>query len=1671
MQDHLTSRHRRRQKAIALIIVISVVALMSLLIVAMFTLSQTEYKATNNYIAGRNAKQLADMAAYMVQAQIQNGQNMQGQPNNGTFHATQPGMVRVYNADGSFKEAYKLYSSSQMKVAAAGSSGEGVLLAADQLVPSNWNSDSMKARYVDLNEPVIRPAINSGSGGSGGNSSQTSLYFPIIDPRAAQNSLSGSNTQYTPDNPPPRSSQTSQVEGFWYAKTNSGSGQPYADVVTPQDVSSSQSDQLRLPMPVEWLYILQDGTVGVLNATNKFVSSSSVTASASNPIVGRVAFWTDDEACKINVNTAGEPTYSGTPFYYHERDRRWAYFPAATGEFQRYPGHPATVALSSVLAPNLRLDPLLPDSGMTLTSIVETKEDIYSLLPKLSGGGSYAGTRPFVNDDLSPTMGETLPEAQIINFSAAQGKRLFASVDEMIFKDTLSNSDYDTTKGRQPAYKTIKGLSGRVLFDRQTLERSRFFLTASSRAPDFSIFGMPRVSIWPVDEDDSTGNQRRTNFDTAIALSSSLKSSSEALSQSRSYIFRRRKAHDPDYDVQIQRNQALLNYLTAQMSNRIWPSTSTLGSSTNFRQKYGSDNVNQLAMQFFDYIRCTNLYDGILARQNTDGLRASAQSGTNLYTTRDGMDSTYKTFTNQRISGPPSKISDVDKNRSDDGGVVPGHGQVTPAMWQQKYKGFGRAITLSEVGFSFICTADGDPDPRYRLNYGPDPNPSGGGGTAPYVEPLTLAPNGQPQNVSNQIAYPNMSMIPYGPGGTAVWYSNFPPLSKRDSSPTGLLYGTTASGDPQRHPSRHPGYDPKFWNTTLEVDTPLLPGQSRVQAIIMLEAFCPSLGWTKIRPEYTFELDGDWVNQIFLTDASGKRQRLFDTAGRLVIKDNANLYEGANTNGTRPSGGHAGPSNIMGGRLTRAIAGAGSVSMDSDFLNGQRYNSGNTNGHNSLTDYTFTSNFLTVDNRGEMKLEFPNGDFVVKIYDTHDWQKTKPIQTIRINMSRGANAKIPVPMLAGSQKHQQLRTTNGLAAHPNTSYFQQEDQFGRIKYWRAVPGPHWWCYNANGALMRWMGQVNSGYGQSGENLYSVTPRLVTQNDIIPGATPSLRQVCRGRLDNGADREPAAPGGAQGVGLVVDGFADVIRSFVPTVGDYRIIAARLETPSTMWRPHPSWEFGPQAIRQAHSFTNFFGWGEGRARLATSQTDTSDLPRARPELMLVGGADRYIYSPQTRNLMQPDNGDYNKRLPDFPGHPDWALAANAFGDFDTGVGDAREGPYINKPDEGNFYAGKEELKANQFYYFRGGYFYESWKQSDDWRSGIYMTPNRMISSPVMFGSLPTAVFGGSAGSNPNPMTGSLSAAATEYRPWQTLLFRPHVRISTPPASQTNHPGEHNPRDHYLLEMFTMPVVEPYAISEPLSTAGRINLNYQIMPFTNITRATGLHALMKAEMITAVPNIDIHLAKQYVFRNPSSNVIDLTTPGAFWNEQADQKFWHRSINVYETLRQFDERFRCDSQLPVRTRGLFRSPSQICEVHLIPEFRSGSVNVGGNTPNPRLSVSSRPQAMENFWLNCRVTADNVRERPYSNLYSRITTRSNTFRVHVRSQMVKKTRSSAPDVFDPVKDAVLSEYRGSMLVERYVDLNDSNNRVPDHPVDGVNAPSLDNYYRFRVLETKRFSP
>lgn len=1759
MKAPLKPLKRDRRRAVALIMVVTSIALMTVLILAIFSVTETEFKSSGSFVASRSAKQLGDMSTAIVQAQIQNGQNTFTTPSQRTIHATQPGMVRVYTAGGAFTAAYKLYSSSAMKVTG---SSENLLLAAAQLVPNNWNTQP--ARYVDLNEPVIRPALAGGG-------APPAVYFPIIDPRAAYN-FNGTQTP-APNQP------TTQVEGFSYTADVSGVTLPTAGAPT----------DLRLPMPVEWLYVLQDGTLGTVGAGNNFVAAPGGGApSATNPIVGRIAFWTDDESCKVNVNTASEPTFMASPYFFHDRDRRWAHFPPTTGEFQRYPGHPATTALSAVLAPNLRLDPELPAPGLTRNQIVAIKESIYDLSPKINGGGSMAGTRPYTLDDFSGVNGET-QEAQSVVLTASNRERLFASVDEMLFRDGAFNA----TNGRQEAKFTLP--DGRNLFDHDTLERSRFFLTAQSRSPEFSSYGLPRVCMWPIaSETQIPGglppDQLATSFDNAIALCSTLRGTAAGASVANSYIFRRSQNLDATYDVTgtkaglpvsqgLARNNLLIRYLDTQMSQLVWPRSSALGASTNFTDKYGADNVSQMAVQFFDYIRCVNLYDGVLARNNdglslsSAGVRAKMLNESDAdynvvrrYFMRDNGKFLSRTYTNQRLSPRATQMSvettsTAGRSRANSQGVLPGHGQVTPALWQKTtdkvYRGFGRMFTLSEVGFQFICTADGKPDP-YAINFN---GTLSGGGSALRINPRADA-RINPGQVEARMrdAYPRLAAITTPPGYPnypARWFSNFPPLNRIARGQLPPIYGATSTPGPT-HVSNHPGYDAANWNYTLAEDTPLSdgvtpppgggpvrPAEKRIQAIFLMETFCPSLGWTKFYPEYSIVFDGAYLSGLRIEQDGEPPKPLFDTTGEIIVKSDRNLYEASDVHSV---GGHAGPTAIAGGRGGRPIsnyaAPTGVVALGSD--PSPYWVSNNTDARNALKNYGLTSNFITVNRNKPMRFRFPTsgqsdplarpGEFVIKIYDKHIDRTTpnlQPIQIIRLNFAQSIAGsadmmEMPVPHLPGApadnepavQIKFQGQNVAGLLSPPDRgaragnqedraavnptverarlgnpvgpgaqNYRSSIDGQGRISYVRAYPGPHYWCYNFLGCIGRAIGTPNPQWSGSG-SMYSTFPRLLTTNEVfnpndgfVP-VSPELHQL-RGRLDTGSSGRTSPPGG--GVGFnppggsgngvsMTDGYSDTTRTFVPAVGDYRMIAARYDVPASLWMPHPNWNQATKLVRSIHSFTGFWGTSEGGARLSYRDNDARPdsgpnptqpfNPQIDSQLGLAAGIK---YSQATRTDPTPTIN----RIPDLPGKASWARAANSYGDFDNGISNSRDGPYINKPDEGNFFAERIErwVTGSEQKFYRSGYFFESYDNSEDWRTGIYMTPNRMVTSPVMFGSLPTGVWGGpqvvGTTANVSAIANVSEFSTMECRPWQTLLFRPHMLTTAGQnGTKANHPGDYNPKDHYLLDMFFMPVVEPYAISEPLSVAGRVNLNYQIMPFTYIRRATAIHALLKGEYMTAIPNEHSVNAKE---TKGGTN-----TPGqwdTYFNDQTDQRFWHRPIDVARTVRQFDEKFANDGNVNVVNRGLFRTASQICEVYLIPEDKTGPFIRNVTPPNP--NAANRKAAMDNFWDDHSTTGDNVRERPYSNLYSRVTTRSNTFRVHVRAQAIKKARSVDPGTFDPARDTVLSEYRGSTLIERYIDPTDTSVALQDYGASQtpLTLPPLDTYYQFRTLETKRFNP
>jgi hypothetical protein len=72
-----------------------------------------------------------------------------------------------------------------------------------------------------------------------------------------------------------------------------------------------------------------------------------------------------------------------------------------------------------------------------------------------------------------------------------------------------------------------------------------------------------------------------------------------------------------------------------------------------------------------------------------------------------------------------------------------------------------------------------------------------------------------------------------------------------------------------------------------------------------------------------------------------------------------------------------------------------------------------------------------------------------------------------------------------------------------------------------------------------------------------------------------------------------------------------------------------------------------------------------------------------------------------------------------------------------------------------------------------------------------------------------------------------------------------------------------------------------------------------------------------------------------------------------------------------------------------------------------------------------------------------------------------------MRVQVLKKKAGMAIDQWNEGQDQVVSEYRGSTMVERYIDPADPN--LPDFATT-PNA-TMDDYYKFRVLNTKKFNP
>ena len=610
-RDPLQTSGRRFQNSsgMALVIVLGMLVLVLILVIAFFSSVSVDLQSAKRYSSGTAAKTLADSAVSLVISQIQDAT---AAPN--LAWASQPGMIRTYNDQGAPVTAFKLYSSNQLRV----DGGFGTALQAAE-VPGDWAGSP--TLFTDLNRPV---AV------AGGN------HYPILDPAAVAKDVSGGTAVV---------SGASPIEGCFLDTGNAAT-----------TTSATQTNPV--PMPVQWMYVLESGKLAAMDSTTKIIAG----ASTADPIVGRIAFWTDDETSKVNINTASEGTFwdrpwtSSNPAGGYEASL-YQKIPAQN-EFQRFPGHPAMTCLSPVFPP------------LTGESEADYNARIYGIIPRVSDGGSRSGTQT-VNYQTPPI--------------TSDGDRLFASVDEFLFQVT-NNASSTNPRGRN-----LKGPS--TEFDETDIEKTRFFLTASSRSPEVNMFNKPRITLWPlqIDPEPGTGIETRNSKDKLIAFCSTIGSGADA----KPYFFQRYNTYnyssggpnirsatgpytptqDPKPSSQspvmdwseIPRNRELYTYLQSLTRSPI-PGLGGKLAGSGSADKYTLTTRDQILTQMLDYVR---------SNVNLTSAGIKTTSGVKGYS--------YAPF-------------------SPTTGAVIGQFQIVPLSLPNGTKGFGQFPTITQAALVFFRT-------------------------------------------------------------------------------------------------------------------------------------------------------------------------------------------------------------------------------------------------------------------------------------------------------------------------------------------------------------------------------------------------------------------------------------------------------------------------------------------------------------------------------------------------------------------------------------------------------------------------------------------------------------------------------------------------------------------------------------------------------------------------------------------------------------------------------------------------------------------------------------------------------------------------------------------------------------------------------------------------------
>ncbi len=1552
----------QRRRGVALLTVLTIISLSTILILTFFQLAKNEMVASDSYNNGLEAQQIADQAVNLVIRQIRQATSQEN-----VGWASQPGAIRTWNGNGQFHKGYKLYSDDEM----VESGSEKNLVTVDYAALADW--DQKPSQYVDLNEPVIRG---------------DKVYYPIVDPTAKE----------TPGWPVPigtnifdGGSKQKGVEGFDYTLRDIGVG-PMREAISEVNAADGIK-RVPLPMPVMWLYQLKDGSLGYLNSADSFVPvSGGSSASEKNPIVARFAFWADDETAKLNPNIHAGGLAWDTPKASGLIDRNMGRFQPAQHEWQRYPGHPATTHLAPVLAPGV------PDIVYNRDSM----ELLFGLVPRVVGGGSLSGTAKV-----------DLKDPKERNGLIADKDRLYASLDEFLLEPGYKQHPPSRSgKIREPNFfPDPNDRRGGAIPPEQAqefLERTKFFLSVVSRAPETTVFNTPRISIWPTHWDEAPNFRKReagkpashTAFDELIRFCAQA-GGGGSKGDPYIYHFQRYNADSATADYRdITRNKDLYKYLLELMKRPI------PGLGNSFADKYSTSERSQIMTLIFDYIRSTNLHDDSIYG---DAWEQAFQKDNTI---------NHLTYTNGRKDDPNER------------GLHKGHGQVTPISISEggDTRGIGRFYTMYEAAVHVISCAQGGDGMR-------------GGPASVYSPGIGEYPAGR--NAQN--AESSFGEI----------YSNFPPLPEgvegdRSKWPKWLL---TMEEEKLPNGEPNPAYAPEFvpmaldsknWNWQLAWMDPtyvnemvngglknkyerkylstdafkagltrLGNGEALVQAAMVFNMFTPSVGWVPINPDMEMEFRFSSMNFVPI---EAKEDPDDGEDGDDDPNDDEDEFD-----------------LDLGDPDWRKYAkfGFNARNASKRWATSKNQTSHHDRFYGGIKPFTY---FLTAGTNNFEPTENPKATFVTP-HRIPNWMA-----------GHGLNGRLtPLDRLYDDSEFGKASRRYDYVTRPFLSSAAKDDVIpsGELApddpYKARIP----WVSMTNGVL-RW--RIYAGESTEAEESASQAPRQLIQQGRMrfPSFTLPAPRLAQGRPGyinefktletgktspmeywsltyDGPNPESAGSGRMARVnghnGAYITEY-DIVQSVGIRHGDARIVSATEKAWSKHFRPNRF--YGTQSL--AHGLTYSPG-----IRFAGADME--------------GEFDAWKLS--TEGQLVPSIKYHSARRPVFI-LADKAKDVQLYGDFDTGMGNSIDGPYINKADEGNTHSlfkrtdpnalnlGAFEMAKDygDFPYFVRDGIHESGTPS-------YFSPNRIISSPGQFGSLPSGVSSG--------------------KPWQTLLFRPNVTGGI----YESHPGAETPHDHYLLDLFWMPVVEPYAISEPLSTGGKVNLNYQILPFRHIHRSSAIRGVFKSEYMLTVPNRWTNDYKVGVGRGTGYHWRDNPYGG-----KLESKSLRTIILEDETLAQFEEKFN-NSASPT----IYRSPSEICEVHLVPQEQSVRMKQGGaaasiNTYTPSLAQMSDGT----YWSEHAAVGDNARERPYSNIFGRVTTKSNTFKVHYRAQVLTKAKGSDPGKWDDRVDQVVAEYRGSSVVERYVDPSDPD--LPDYARDIYNnPPTIDKFYRYRVLHPTRFAP